>query len=133
MNVNGASTNYFTLPTKTTQGSQQPATVATGQPSSADGNSSASTSGSGPLGSGDTVLSSVQTTLPDGRILSVERTALSGAASNTAAAQSIPTDADKKSDNQMLTVLKELAGYFNYDPSAAEIQLGGTAAIDLKA
>jgi hypothetical protein len=32
----------------------------------------------------------------------------------------------------MLATLKQMAGYFNYNPTAAEIQLGGTAAVDLK-
>lgn len=135
MSVNGASANSFPFPAQTAQGSQQPTTAASGQPFSVDGDDSASTWVSGPLSTGGKaeVLSSVQTTLPDGKVLGIERIAFSASALNAAASQSTPTDADKKIDSQMLSELKQLAGYFNFNPTAAEIQLGGTAAIDLKA
>lgn len=133
MNVNGTPKNQF--PTQATQGSQQSTTSASGQQFSVDGNNSASTWVSGPLSTGGQakVVSSVQTTLPDGKVLGISRIAFSASALNAAASQSTPTDADQKSDSQMLSELKQLAGYFNFDPTAAEIQLGGTAAIDLKA
>jgi hypothetical protein len=64
-------------------------------------------------------------------VLGISRVAIGPNA--LAASQAAPTDADRTADNQMLAELKQLAGYFNYNPTAAEIQLSGTAAIDLKA
>jgi hypothetical protein len=130
MNVSGASAGYFVAQARTMQASQQSVSAAT-EPFPAEGTSSgASPSGAGLL-SNMHILSSVQTTLPNGKVLGIARFDLSGGGLGTS--QSAPTDADKRDDAQMLSALKQMANYLNYNPTAADIKLEGTAAIDLSA
>jgi hypothetical protein len=116
MNVSGASTGFFGVPTRTTQASQPSSSTAPSQ---------------FPLLSNAQVLSSVQTTFPNGKGLAISRVSIG--AGDLGASQTVATDEDKREDAQMLSALKQMAQYFGYSPSAAQIRLQGTAAIDLSA
>lgn len=77
------------------------------------------------------VLSRIETTLLDGRSLSIFRFDLGQGGPSLPNAT--PSDADKRDDLQMMDTFKQLTGYFSYKPSPQEIRLEGTAAIDLSA
>jgi hypothetical protein len=76
------------------------------------------------------VQSRVQTVLPNGAVLSVFRFDLGKGDSGNQA--SLPTAFERQNDQTMLRALKELAAYFGYSPTAADIKLEGTAAVDLQ-
>jgi hypothetical protein len=83
----------------------------------------------GPLLGHVHVLSSIQTTLPNGKSLSVFRFDLGG--NGLAASTVVPSEADRLEDQQMMSAFNQLTAYFNYQPQSGDIKLEGTAAIDL--
>lgn len=134
MIISGAS-QHTAAQTRSTQRSEQSRSAWTDALASGAG-SGASQTDARPL-SGINVLSNVETTLPNGNMLSVFRFDLgargvgpSPVGSGAGASSAAPTDADRRDDQEMLRALKQLAGYFDYKPSAADIKLEGTAAAD---
>lgn len=75
------------------------------------------------------VTSRIQTTLPNGKTLSVSRVDFGG--NDLAASSGVLSNADRQEDNQMMSAFNQLTGYFNYRPRPEDIKLEGTAAIDL--
>jgi hypothetical protein len=131
MNVSGASTGVFAAQTRNGQVPQRPAGASTSQSYSPEASQSAGSMAGSPLLSHVHVLSSVHTTLPNGDVLAVFRFDLGSGGLDTS--QPAPTAEDKSEDAQMLSALKQMASYLNDYPTAAEIRLGGTAAVDLTA
>jgi hypothetical protein len=136
MIINGVPPAYLSAQTRSTPRSEQAGSAPADPPATAPG---AGQVGAAPL-SGLNILSRVQTTLPDGRTLAVFRFdlgtgGLGDAADGSGAAVSPanPTPEDRRDDNEMLQALMQIAGNFAYKPGAADIELEGTAAIDLKA
>lgn len=130
MNINAASQAYFAALTRSTQRSDQSAETGTesSQSAGAQSNTAGAQSNAKPL-TGMHILSSVQTVLPNGETLGVFRFDLGTSGLDDSSA--VPSEEDKKEDTAMLGALKQMANYFHFDPGAADITLGGTAAIDL--
>jgi len=70
------------------------------------------------------VTSRIQTTLPNGKMLSVSRVDFGG--NVLATSSGVPSDADRQEDNQMMNAFNQLTGYFNYQPRPEDIKLEGT-------
>jgi len=95
--------------------------------------SGAPVSGASPLG-GFHILSRIQTTLPNGLTLAMVRFdhGTGGLdASSADASPPNPTPEDQRQDEAMLKAFMQMAHSFNDNPSASDIQLEGTAAVDL--
>jgi hypothetical protein len=150
MNITAASQAYFAALTRSTQRSDQSADTgpdasqasAAGAGSTGAGSTGTTSTGAGSDGSqsnatpltGMRILSSVQTVLPNGETLGVFRFDLDKDGLGTSGlddSSAVPSEEDKKEDAAMLQSLRQMASYFQFDPSAADITLGGTAAIDL--
>jgi len=124
MPINGVSSSYF--PAYTRRSATQ---------SAAGGSTDVRLSNDGVARSDDrllghvNVLSRIQTTLPDGKSLSIFRFDLGQ--NGLSPSNAIPSDADKRDDYQMMDAFKQLTAYFNYERGPEDIDLEGTAAVDL--
>jgi len=142
MIINGSSQTYLAALTRSTprpeQRTGQSDSASAGQPASAQGaGPSAPRTGAAPL-SGLHVLSGIQTTLPNGLTLGMFRFDLGTSGLDTSsdgasggAAPATPTLEDQREDKQMLKSFMQMAQAFNDTPDPSDIELEGTAAVDL--
>jgi hypothetical protein len=149
MIINSGSPAYLAALTRSTQRTQQPAGAsADPQAAAQDAGSTTSQTGTPQTGGSQTgaaplsglhILSGIKTTLPNGLTLGMFRFDLgtsgldtSNAGSGTDTSPATPTPEDQRADEAMLKAFMQMAHDFNDNPGASDIQLEGTAAVDLK-